>query len=311
MKISIIVPVYYNEESLIPLYNSIKNNCFSAFESINAEYEIIMVDDGSGDNSFKIMQELRAVDMNIKIYRLSRNFGSHAAIMCGLEHCTGDCAVVKAADMQEPAVIILQMVDKWREGSKVVLAVREGREDKGLGSLFAKIYYSMMRKYILHNMPSNGFDVFLIDRKVIDVLKMLDERNSILTGLVLWGGFRTDYVYYIRLARELGKSRWSLKKKILMVEDSIFSFSLFPIRLVTCVGCISFISSIVWSVIVFLFKIQGKITVDGWTMLYIFQLASFGITMLSIGIIGQYIWRTYDDTRKRPRYIIEKKDDLS
>ena len=126
MKISIIIPIYYNEDNLIPLYNDIKEK---VIDKIDYSYEIVMVNDGSGDASYNVMKELAKRDRNIKIVSLSRNFGSHAAILCGLEKCTGDCAIVKAADLQEPTELVLEMVAKWKEGNRVVLAVREGRQE--------------------------------------------------------------------------------------------------------------------------------------------------------------------------------------
>ena len=186
MKVSIVIPVYYNEENLIPLYKDMKKKFMDV---IDYEYEIVMVNDGSKDKSYEVMKQLSQEDPNIKIVSLSRNFGSHAAILCGLEKCTGDCAVVKAADLQEPTELILQMVESWKQGNNVVLAVRQDREESFGTKLFANTYYWMVRKAALSNMPKGGFDVYLLDRKVIQVLLSLDERNSALTGQILWSGF--------------------------------------------------------------------------------------------------------------------------
>ena len=210
MKVSIVIPVYYNEDNLIPLYKDIKEKFIDA---IDYEYEIVMVNDGSKDNSYGVMQKLAAQDPNIKIVSLSRNFGSHAAILCGLEKCTGDCAVVKAADLQEPTELILKMVKSWKKGNNVVLAVRKDRNESFGTKLFANTYYWMVRKAALSNMPKGGFDVYLLDRKVIQVLLALDERNSALTGQILWSGFKTEEIPYVRLEREIGTSKWTFKKK--------------------------------------------------------------------------------------------------
>ena len=194
MKVSIVIPVYYNEENLIPLYKDMKKKFMDV---IDYEYEIVMVNDGSKDKSYEVMKQLSQEDPNIKIVSLSRNFGSHAAILCGLEKCTGDCAVVKAADLQEPTELILQMVESWKQGNNVVLAVRQDREESFGTKLFANTYYWMVRKAALSNMPKGGFDVYLLDRKVIQVLLSLDERNSALTGQILWSGFRTAEIPYV------------------------------------------------------------------------------------------------------------------
>lgn len=305
MKISIVIPVYYNEDNLYPLYDDIKKK---VIDVVDYEYEIIMVNDGSKDNSYAVMQELAERDHNVKIISLSRNFGSHAAILCGLAKCTGDCAIVKAADLQEPTELVLEMVESWKKGNNVVLAVREKREESREQTLFANMYYSLMRKAALPNMPKGGFDVYLLDRKVIHVLMELDEKNSALTGQILWSGFKTDKVYYTRLAREIGKSRWTLRKKIRLVSDTLFSFSTLPITVVTVIGAVSFIGSLIWAVVEIIFKLMGMIEVSGWTTLFIFNLFSFGVVMLTLGILGGYLWRTFDASRNRPAYIIEEEN---
>lgn len=307
MKLSIVIPVYYNKESLKPLYEDIRTKLVDS--GVIDDYEIVMVDDGSGDESYQEMEQIRAKDRRVKIYKLSRNFGSHSAIMCGISKASGDCVVVKSADMQEPTEIIVEMLEKWSNGANVVLAVREERNEGKLKVAFANIYYRFVRRFILSSMPINGFDVYLIDKKVANVLKSLDERNSVLTAMLLWMGFRTEYVYYTRLARIHGKSRWTFKKKVRLFENSIYSFSDFPIRLVTSVGVVSFCVAAVWGIVVLLMRLKGGIDVTGWTTMFILNLLSFGIMMSTMGILGQYIWRIYDDTRKRPSYIIEEEED--
>ena len=303
MKISIVIPVYYNEKNLEPLYEDIKKK---VIDVLDYEYEIVMVNDGSKDESWNVMKKLAAYDSNIRIISLSRNFGSHAAILCGISHCTGDCAIVKAADLQEPTELVLEMVESWKKGNNVVLAVREGREESKSQTFFANFYYDLVRKTALPNMPKGGFDVYLIDRKVITVLENLDEKNSALTGQLLWSGFKTDIVYYTRLAREIGESKWTLKKKIRLVMDTLFSFSSLPITAVLAVGVGSMVIAIIWAIVVLIYKLSGVITVSGWTSLFIFNLFSFGVTMMTLGILGEYLWRTFDACRNRPPYIIEE-----
>ena len=305
MKVSIVIPVYYNEDNLIPLYKDIKEKFIDA---IDYEYEIVMVNDGSKDNSYGVMQKLAVQDPNIKIVSLSRNFGSHAAILCGLEKCTGDCAVVKAADLQEPTELILKMVESWKKGNNVVLAVRKDRNESFGTKLFANTYYWMVRKAALSNMPKGGFDVYLLDRKVIQVLLALDERNSALTGQILWSGFKTEEIPYVRLEREIGTSKWTFKKKVRLVTDTLFSFSTLPITLVTGIGTVSFIGAVVWGILVLICKLMGLRQVSGWTTLFIFNLLSFGIIMVTLGILGGYLWRTFDASRNRPTYIVEEEN---
>lgn len=301
-KLSIVVPVYYNADSLEALYSDLQENLLRAAEF---DYEIVLVDDGSGDDSWQVIGRLCQQDKKVTGIRLSRNFGSHAAILCGLVHSTGDCAVVKAADLQEPADIIPEMYDQWKQGKNVVLAVREGRDEKAATTLFASLYYALTRKVALPNMPKGGFDVFLLDRKVIEVLQQMDERNSALTGQILWSGFSTGYVYYTRRARTVGKSRWTLKKKIRLVSDTLFGFSSVPITAVSVIGVLSCLVSAVWAIVVLINRLAGSIPVQGFTTLFIFQLFSFGVIMLTLGILGGYLWRTFDATRNRPVYIVE------
>ena len=306
-KISIIVPVYYNQDNLLPLYADLKEKVFNKLkENTNTEYELIMVDDGSKDNSYKVMQDLAKIDSNIKIIHLSRNYGEHAAILAGLSQCTGDCAVRKAADLQEPSEMILDMMKKYDEGYKVVLATRADREEPIVQKAFSNLYAFLMRKLALHNMPKGGFDSFLIDRQVIDFLVKMQESNTSLMSQILWAGFETATVPYVRKKREIGKSRWTLSKKIKLVYDSLISFSYFPIKMITNVGFFSFFISEMLLLIIIYKKFVGKIDVEGYTSLIMVMLMAFGIIMLSIGIIGEYLWRTYDAARKRPPYIIEK-----
>ena len=162
MKVSIIIPVYYNEDTLMMCYQDLKEKVLTKLES----YELILVDDGSGDSSWNVMNAIAQIDENTKLLKLSRNFGSHAACLAGLSICTGDCATIKAADLQEPSELILEMLESWQRGNKVVLAVREDREEPMSQKLFANLYYWMVRKFALKTMPKSGFDCFLQLKKV-------------------------------------------------------------------------------------------------------------------------------------------------
>ena len=204
--------------------------------------------------------------------------------------------------------MILEMYRKWEEGCNVVLAVREGREESKSQEFFADLYYDMTRRFALPNMPKKGFDVFLVDRRVIRVLGGMSEPNSALDGQLLWAGFKTGTVTYIRRERKIGKSRWTLKKKIRLVADTLFSFSTVPITCVTGLGALSVAGSLIWALDALISKLTGRIDVDGWTMMFIFQLLSFGITMLTLGLLGAYLWRTFDASRRRPPFLIEIAD---
>lgn len=300
-KLSIIIPVYFNEMNLEDLYKDLETKVLSKCE----EYEIVFVDDGSQDKSFEIIKKLSQLDQHVTYLKLSRNFGSHAAILAGLNYCTGDCAVMKSADLQEPSEILLEMYEKWKKGKKVVLAVRVDRDEGRMQSLFSNIYYQVMRSYVIKTMPKGGFDCFLIDRKVIEVLRVMDEKNTTLMGQILWAGFDSDIIEYKRLRREKGVSRWTLGKKIKLFMDSILSFTLLPIKVISMIGFFYITFAFIWGIIIILERVFGGITIDGWSAIMVTILFSFGLVIFMLGIIGEYIWRVFDATRSRPVYIVE------
>lgn len=300
-KISIIIPVYYNSDTLMLLYEDMKAKILGQL----GDYEIVMVDDGSGDDSWSVMNKIRELDGNVKCVKLSRNFGEHAAILAGLSNCTGDCAVTKQADLQEDSELILQMYDKWKEGNKVVLAVREERDEPALKKFFANLYYSIVRSVIDKKMPKGGFDCYLLDRQAIEVLLRLDEKNSSLSLQVLWIGFKSDNVYFHRKDREVGESRWTLSKKIKLVVDSMMSFSYFPIKFMSGLGVVMAILSFIWILEVLIEYIAIGTPVRGWSTLMCLVLFSSGLILLMLGVLGEYLWRTLDATRNRPVFIVD------
>ena len=301
-RISIIVPVYYNADTLMQLYADMKDKILGQL----GDYEIVFTDDGSGDDSWKVMNEIRALDPRVKCVKLSRNFGEHAAILAGLHVCTGDCAVTKQADLQEDSAIVLQMYESWKKGNKVVLAVRNGREDPFLKKVAAGMYYKLINKFVDKNMPVGGCDCYLIDRKVIQVLELLDEKNSSLTLQVLWAGFKTDRIYFHRDERKTGKSRWTFGKKIKLALDSMMSFSYFPIRFMTGIGIAFAVIAILWIIEVMVEALVIGTPIKGWASLMCLTLFTSGAMMLMIGVIGEYVWRALDASRTRPPFIIDE-----
>lgn len=301
-KISIVVPVYYNSDTLELLYEDMKAKILGRL----GEYEIVFVDDGSGDNSWEIMNSLREKDENIRCVKLSRNYGEHAALLAGLSACTGDCAVTKQADLQEDSSIILEMYESWKKGNKVVLAIRRERKENRLKVFFANMYYALVRRMVNKNMPAGGCDCYLVDRKVIEVLERLDEKNSSLTLQVMWVGFKTDMIYFVRQEREVGKSRWTLSKKVKLVADSIFSFSYLPFRLMMGLSVIFDIAALILLISVLIEKFTVGTPIQGWASIMCILLFGFGMLMLMLGIIGEYIWRVLDAARNRPAYIVDE-----
>lgn len=301
-KLSIIIPVYWNEDTLELLYDDLKKKVLGRLE----DYELVFVDDGSGDHSWEIINKIKDLDDRAVCVKLSRNFGEHSALLAGFSVCTGDCAVTKQADLQEDSEIILEMYESWKKGNKVVLAVREERDDSFATKFFAGLYYKLMQKFANKNMPSGGCDCYLLDRQVIEVLLKLDEKNSSLTLQVLWAGFRTDKVYFHRREREIGKGRWTFAKKFKLVLDSMVSFSYVPIRMMWIIGILFFVFSVIMGIEVFVEWFTVGTPVAGWSSLMCVVLCPSGLILLMLGMLGEYIWRTFDAARKRPPFIIDE-----
>ena len=301
-KLSIVVPVYYNSDTLEMLYDDMKEKILDKLP----EYEIVFVDDGSGDNSWEIMNKIAQKDPNVVCTRLSRNFGEHAALLAGLSVCTGDCAVTKQADLQEDSTLILDMYEKWKEGNKVVLAIRSERDEGAVKKFFAGCYYWLVRKTINKDMPQGGCDCYLLDRQAIKVLEMMDEKNSSLTLQVMWLGFKSEKVYFHRKDRTVGKSRWTFAKKFKLVVDSMMSFSYFPIRLMSICGFIFALLSLIGIIGAIYEKLTVGTPIAGYASLMCVVLFSSGLIMLTLGVLGEYIWRVLEESRSRPPFIIDE-----
>ena len=301
-KLSIVIPVYYNSDTLELLYDDLKEKVLGKLE----EYEIVFVDDGSGDNSWEIINKIAAMDKNVVATKLSRNFGEHAALLAGLSVCTGDCAVTKQADLQEDSTLILEMYESWKRGNKVVLAIRGSRDENAVKKFFAGCYYWLVRKTINKDMPQGGCDCYLVDRQVIKVLEMMDEKNSSLTLQVMWVGFKTEKIYFHRKDREVGKSRWTLGKKVKLVVDSMMSFSYFPIRCMATVGFIFALMSLIGIILTIKEKFTTGTPILGYASLMSVVLFGFGLIFIMLSMLGEYIWRALEESRKRPPFIIDE-----
>lgn len=301
-KLSVVIPVYFNEKNLPITYAKLKEAVLDKVD----DYELILVDDGSEDQSYAVMKLLRAQDSKVKLIKLSRNFGSITAQLAGLSYATGDCATVIAADLQDPPDILLQLMEKWQQGGKVCLAVRADREESFIQKTISNAFYKIMRKIALKNMPLGGFDCFLIDRQVIDVIKNTQEKNSSIVGQVLWCGFKAEQIHYVRKARDIGKSRWTLSKKIKYFLDSILAFSYTPIRATIFGGTLFSAASFVLILFLIVQRLFWDIPIQGWTSIVCLILFTFGVQLIILGMIGEYLWRTLDESRKRPTFIVDE-----
>lgn len=301
-KLSVVIPVYFNAESIEELYSRLTKT-MDAHPDL--DLEIVFVDDGSGDNSYDIIRRIATADNRVVAVKLSRNYGSFNACLAGLTRATGDCAVISSADLQDPPELIGEMYKRWLNGTKVVMAVREGREESFLKVFFARTYYRIFRSVVDKTMPRGGFDFVLIDRLVINVLCSMQEKNTTLMGLILWSGFKREEIPYTRLPRKHGKSRWSLSKKINYFVDSLLAFTKLPIRLLTVLGLL--VSSISFLAIIYIVVVSlaGYVTIAGWASVMVVMFFMFSIMMVGIGILGEYVWRGLEEARKRPSFIIE------
>lgn len=302
--LSIVVPVYFNEQSLAPLHARI----VEAFEGIleAGELEILFVDDGSGDGSFPVLAKLAADDpARVRVVRLARNFGSHAAILAGLNFCRGTYAAMVTADLQDPPEVVARMLERaLQDGAQVVLAVRDAREEPALQVHLANTYYWIMRTLTDAEFPPGGFDCFLIHRQVVDAVTRLNETNTSITAQILWLGFRRSSITYVRKARSSGKSRWTLRKKLRLVVDSLVSFSRVPIRVVEVCGFVAMTCGLGYAALVIGLRLMGVYTPPGWASLMVVLLVMSGLILMSLGIIGEYLWRILDTSRNRPVFIV-------
>lgn len=302
---SIVVPVYYNASSLPDLLLEIQA---VADKNPDDDFEFILVDDGSGDHSFAVLDALAQSEPRMRVIKLSRNFGSNPAIMAGLSQAKGDAVAAIAADLQDPPALIHDMVRLWHEGNKVVIAARRERADPFPTSLLSDSFYKLFRRYALKTMPERGFDFFLIDRQVCGLINNIQENNAYLMGLILWLGFEPYVLYYDRQARakKYGQSMWSLTRKFKYFVDSFVAFSYFPIRLASGLGILFSLFGLIYATWVIFARLALGIEAEGWASLMIVVLIAAGVQMLILGIIGEYMWRNLDETRRRPRFIIEK-----
>jgi dolichol-phosphate mannosyltransferase len=271
------------------------------------EFEYVMVDDGSKDKTFEALQLFKKeYPSKVKIIKLSGNFGSYNAILAGMKYATGDCNVIIAADLQDPVTLMPKMFAHWQNGIKLVMGNREDRDDPLISKLFAKTFQFLMKKYALPNLPKGGFDYVLFDRKLKDEVLEMDEKNSNSLYLLIWLKYEYITIPYKRMERKIGKSRWTMKKKIKLFVDSFVAFSFAPIRIITVSGFILGAVAIIYALFIVYNRLIGNISVEGWTAMMLVFLFVSAFQMIAIGILGEYLWRTLDASRKRPNYVVDK-----
>ena len=306
---SIVVPIYFNEPN-IP--DTIPQLLALGERVEDCRIELVFVDDGSKDGSLAALREFQARHpTQIKVVKLTRNFGSMAAIQAGLTVATGDCVGMIAADLQDPPEIFLDMLAHWRRGTKAIFAVRADREESFGQKLFSNTYYALMRRFALSDYPAGGFDFFLIDRQVVDEVNRIREKNTNLMSLIFWLGFQPVAIPYVRRARQKGKSRWTLAKKVKLFIDSFVAFSYGPIGLLSAFGILVAVSAFVYGGWVLYSWAIHHIPVKGYAPIVILLAFTSGIQMVMLGVLGEYLWRTLDESRRRPAYVIDEVYDPS
>ena len=304
-KLSVVIPVYYNEGSLPGLLVELMKVEAQLQSSRDIELEIIFVDDGSGDNSFAELLKIKEQRPNTKVIKLARNFGAIHAVKTGLQYVTGDCFTMLAADLQDPPELLLAMADKWLAGSKFVICVRESRQDPLLSKVFAHLYYSILRLAVTSDYPSGGFDLALMDSLLLPYLQQ-SGKNINISLFAYWLGFEPEVIYYQRREREHGKSRWTFSKKFTYLLDSILGFSVVPIRMISFTGFIVALLSFIYGVAVVINASINHAIVPGFTTIATLIAFLLGLIIIMLGIIGEYLWRIFDEVNKRPEYVIHE-----
>jgi polyisoprenyl-phosphate glycosyltransferase len=301
--ISFIIPVYRNEGSIKITFEKISSLFSYSLKKHN--FEVVFINDGSDDNSMNELLELRSNNKNIKVISFSRNFGQVSAVIAGLKFVSGDAAIIMSADLQEPITLIENMIEEWHKGNEIIICSREEREDPFIAKIFSKLFYGLIK---LGNpkMPKGGFDFMLLDKIAASQLNLLDERNRFFQGDVLWLGFDVKFLKYRRLKRTIGKSQWSLSKKIKYFIDGVINTSYLPIRFMSLMGLIMAVLGFIYSIVIIYNRIIHNVPFEGWAPIMILILFIGGLIMLMLGLIGEYLWRIYDETRKRPLYIIKE-----
>jgi dolichol-phosphate mannosyltransferase len=306
-RVSIVTPAYNEARNLPVLYARLGQ----VLDAMAVTWEWIVVDDHSRDDTFATVAEIAQRDHRVHALRLARNSGAHTAMTCGLHHARGACAVVLAADLQDPPETLPQLLAEWQEGAQVVWAVRGRREGESAGTIgFARLYYWIMRRVVgMQEMPATGADFFLLDRQVIDAFRQFHESNVSILALLTWMGFRQASITYDKQARLHGSSGWSLGKKLKLVVDSVASFSYLPIRLMSYVGFLVAVIGFIYAGLVVVNALAGR-PAEGWSSLMVVVLVVGGVQMLMMGVLGEYVWRALDEARRRPKYLVEKSTEI-
>lgn len=298
--ISVIVPCFNEEEGIAECHRRLTE----VLSSFDTWYEIVYVNDGSKDSTPSQLAAIHAFDSNVTVIELSRNFGHQPAVTAGLEAAKGQVVVIIDADLQDPPEVIATMLEKWAEGYEVVYGVRESRDgESGFKVWTANIFYRLINALSDVEIPLHAGDFRLLDRKAVEAMKSMPERHRLLRGMCSWIGFRQCGVKYARAARFAGATKYPLRKMLNLALDGIASFSTVPLRLLALVGIASAFLALIGIVYALVVRLFTHSWVAGWTISFIGLLFLGGLQMISIGIVGEYVGRIYNEAKHRPLYI--------
>lgn len=304
-KLSIIISCYYNEYNIPVTITTLLENEKLFPQEVDFEY--VFVDDGSGDNTWnELVKAFELAPDKVKLVKLVTNVGAYNAIVAGMEQATGDLNVILAADLQDPPELMVEMYGHWKNGFKLVIGNRKKREDSFAQKTFANAFHFLMKKFALHNIPDGGFDFVMFDKEIRDKIVDMQEKNTNIFYLMSWMGYAYVNIPYTRKKREIGKSRWTFKKRLKLFVDSFISFSYFPVRMISVVGILLGLSAFCYALFVIVAKMTGLIDTQGWSTLMVVLLFVSSFQMIALGIIGEYVWRGLDASKNRPMYIVDK-----
>ncbi len=301
-KVSIVIPVYNEEACIVETHKRLVASCGNDPSAV----ELIYVNDGSRDRTQKILRDIAQTNPCVKVISFSRNFGHQTAVSAGISYATGAAVVVIDGDLQDPPEIIEKLVAKWREGFDVVYAVRESRKENIVLRFMYSLFYRIMARLSYVAIPLDSGDFALMDRKVVDVLKKMPEHNRFVRGLRSWIGFKQIGVAYARDARVLGESKYSIMKLFKLAYDGIISFSFVPLKMVSVAGFV--ISSVAFLsiFIVLFFRIFTEYSIPGFASTATIVLFLGGVQLLSLGMIGEYVSRIFDEVKGRPLFVVDE-----
>ena len=301
---SIVAPCFNEEGGLHELYRRIRE----VMDSLDESWELVLVNDGSRDRTGEIMRELHAADPRVKVVDFARNFGHQIAVTAGLDHARGDAVVIIDADLQDPPHVILDMIRQWKAGYEVVYAVRSHRKGESWFKEFtAKVFYRLIYRITDVNIPLDTGDFRLMDRKVVDAVGQLRERHRFIRGMTSWVGFRQTGVTYVREERFAGTTHYPFRKMFKFALDAITGFSYLPLQVATCLGFgIAAISALVAVGVVIARLFGGGAPFLGQATTLVFVLFIGGVQLITLGIIGEYLGRIYDEVKARPLYVLRE-----